>query len=151
MNPPLDLRTLMNLPVDIRTRARPYTAEQQLPYTSDPRAHRAIENIFCCGQVERDEACPGLTGWVICFQRPLSIWQPADSPEPIVGYGEIGTVFRSYREALAVSVRTLEYAESHGFNWFLHEKHRIFPVGTGAQQDFLAELHSWVCVNKERA
>lgn len=72
----------------------PWTEEEKRHFTEDETAHKAIGNIFCRGQVADIEADPKFYGWVICGNRPLSVFRDRAGTS-VVGYGGIATIFRT--------------------------------------------------------
>ena len=108
----------------------PYTAEERQPFTTDPRAVAAIDNIFCLGELATLVAEPGFVGWIVQGQRPLScVTGFTNAPDGgVLGYGNAGTIFSTYNEAVAACIRSWDYAQKMGYTEWFKRKHRIFSV-----------------------
>lgn len=105
----------------------PYTTSEREPFTSDPEAREAVDNLFCKGRVADDEAAPGFCGWVCCWIRPLSLGSKPPLDKCLM-YGNGATVFSYYAAAIAASVYTLRYAKENNYEWFREGGIRIFSL-----------------------
>ena len=104
-----------------------YTALGREPYTSDPDVLSCVAFMFSKGEVAFHEQDEQFVGWIVIGLRPLAEHRTADGVL-VVGYGNGGTIFPSYQDALDACVRSIAYATAKGWNWLQDGKFKIFNV-----------------------